>query len=154
MKKYLPHLICLVILTTVWAFSIIPENKGNKSTSPVAGIQFFESSWSKAVNKAQKENKPIFLDAYASWCGPCKQLKRNTFTKKKAGDFFNAHFINVAIDMEKNEGPALAQKFGVDAYPTLIIADKDGNIVTYTKGYMNADQLLEFGKYGLDKFRR
>ncbi len=80
-------------------------------------------------------------------------LKRNTFSKKEAGDFFNAHFINVAIDMEKGDGPALAEKFEVDAYPTLIIADKNGNILTYTKGYMNAVELVEFGKYGLNKFQ-
>lgn len=150
MKKCLLYL----LLFTVWAFSVSVVNKNHTASSAAGGgIQFLESSWAKALEQAQKENKPIFLDAYASWCGPCKLLKRNTFTKKEAGDFFNTHFINVAIDMEKGDGPALSQKFEVDAYPTLIIADKNGNIVTYTKGYMNAGQLVEFGKYGLNKFQ-
>jgi thioredoxin-related protein len=149
MKKYARGLILFVLPFTLCGFSFSGLHK-KKSPSP--GIQFLESSWSKAVEQAQKENKPIFLDAYASWCGPCKLLKRNTFTKKEAGDFFNSHFINVAIDMERGDGPALSQKFEVDAYPTLIIADKNGKIITYTKGYMNAGQLVEFGKYGLNKF--
>ncbi|HZK65342.1 MAG TPA: thioredoxin family protein [Puia sp.] len=154
MKKYLLYLMVLPLTFAVWAFSRSPANENPGLSTPPAGIQFLENSWAKALEQAKKENKLIFLDAYASWCGPCKMLKKNTFTKKAAGDFFNAHFINVAIDMEKGDGPSLSQKFEVDAYPTLIIADKNGNIVTYTKGYMNADQLIEFGNYGLKKYQQ
>ena len=146
-------LFSLFLIGVTWSFASSTGNKNPVGSSPASGIHFLESGWSKALEQAQKENKPIFLDAYASWCGPCKMLKRNTFSKKEAGDFFNAHFINVAIDMEKGDGPALAEKFEVDAYPTLIIADKNGNILTYTKGYMNAVELVEFGKYGLNKFQ-
>lgn len=154
MKKYLLYLIVLPLTFAVWAFSGSPTNENPGPVAPPAGIQFLENSWAKALERAKKENKPIFLDAYASWCGPCKLLKKNTFTKKEAGDFFNAHFVNVAIDMEKGDGPSLSEKFEVDAYPTLIIADKNGNILTYTKGYMNADQLIEFGNYGLKKYQQ
>ncbi|MDP4130260.1 MAG: thioredoxin family protein [Bacteroidota bacterium] len=152
MKKYLFYLIPLIVPFIVWSFCVPTVTKVHGTAG--AGIQFLENSWAKALEQAKKENKPIFLDAYASWCGPCKLLKKNTFTKKEAGDFFNTHFINVAIDMEKGDGPSLSQKFEVDAYPTLIIADKNGNIVTYTKGYMNADQLIEFGNYGLKKYQQ
>ncbi len=153
MKKNLFYLFLLGFPLAVWAFSASTPFKNTDRSFPAGGIQFLESSWPKALERAQKENKPIFLDAYASWCGPCKMLKKNTFSKKEAGDFFNLHFINVSLDMEKGEGPALADKFAVDAYPTLIIADKNGNIVTFTKGYMNAHELVEFGKYGLNKFQ-
>lgn len=51
--------------------------------------------------------------------------------------------------MEKGEGPALAEKYAVSAYPTLIITDAEGNIITYATGYITAKQLIEFGKYGL-----
>lgn len=118
------------------------------------GIQFIEASWSKALAEAKKQNKLIFLDAYASWCGPCKMLKRNTFPDKEAGEFFNSNFINVAIDMEKGDGPALAMRYGVNAYPTLIITDADGNIVTYTQGYMKPKQLIDFGKHGLSENKK
>lgn len=154
MNKHFFRLLLLIFPFVIWSFSIPAVHKNYRKPSKGNGIQFLESDWSKALEQAKKQNKPIFLDAYASWCGPCKLLKRNTFSKKEAGDFFNEHYINIAIDMEKGDGPALAQKFYVDAYPTLIIADKSGNIVTYTKGYMNAGQLIEFGRYGLDKFRQ
>lgn len=118
------------------------------------GIQFIDESWSKILELAKKENKLIFLDAYASWCGPCKQLKKKTFPDKYAGDFFNKNFINVAVDMEKGEGPKLGTRYKVSAYPTLIIISPSGNIVTYTQGYINAKQLIEFGKYGLAQFKK
>ncbi len=115
------------------------------------GIKFIEENWSKALSEAKKQKKLIFLDAYTSWCGPCKMLKRNTFPDKAAGEFYNKNFVNIALDMEKGDGPAIAEKYGVNAYPTLIITDADGKLLTYTKGYIEAPQLIEFGKFGLTK---
>ena len=148
MKKLLFYTCLLAVSITIFAFSVTGLKKEDADSG---GIEFIESSWTKALEKAKKENKLIFLDAYAEWCGPCKQLKRNTFTKKKAGDFFNKHFVNVAIDMEKGEGPALFRKFPVTVYPTLIVADKNGDLVTYAQGYVNVNQLVEFGKFALKK---
>ncbi|MDP3667492.1 MAG: hypothetical protein Q8R50_12495, partial [Sediminibacterium sp.] len=55
---------------------------------------------------------------------------------------------------EKGDGPTLSDLYKVDAYPTLIITDADGNIITYTKGYMQPKQLIEFGKYGLSQKKK
>jgi thioredoxin 1 len=126
-----------------------PQNEANSNPDAEPGIRFIEADWDKALAEAKKQHKLIFLDAYASWCGPCKLLKKNTFPDKEAGEFFNANYINVAIDMEKGDGPALGEKYAVNAYPTLIITDADGNILTYTKGYLNPKQLIDFGEHGL-----
>lgn len=48
--------------------------------SSETGIQFFNGTWEEALALAEKESKPIFLDVYAVWCGPCKALKRNDNT--------------------------------------------------------------------------
>ena len=56
--------------------------------------------------------------------------------------------------MEEGDGPELVEKYGVDAFPTLIIADADGKIITYTKGYINPRQLLDFGKYGITQSQK
>lgn len=149
----------LFIIAAFVVFAFIPKNKSEKihvNTGGITeqGIQFIEADWSKALAEAKKQNKLIFLDAYASWCGPCKLLKKKTFPDKTAGDFFNKNFISVAIDMEKGDGPALGEKYGVNAYPTLIITDADGKIVTYTQGYINPKQLIDFGKHGLNKSKK
>lgn len=142
--------VSLIALSSCFSKSELNSVKMTSSL-PEEGIQFFEGNWTKALEQARKENKLIFLDAYASWCGPCKQLKRKTFPDKAAGEFFNKNFINIAIDMEEGEGPALGAKYSVTAYPTLIIADADGKLVAYTKGLINPTQLIEFGNYGLSQ---
>lgn len=147
----------LLTVIAIIAFAIAPKINGKENTVTASvkntdeGIRFIESNWAKAKAEAKKQGKLIFLDAYATWCGPCKMLKRNTFPDKAAGEFFNKNFVNVALDMESGDGPAVAAMYGVNAYPTLIITDADGKLVTYTKGYIDAKQLIEFGKYGLSK---
>jgi len=114
-------------------------------------IVFIENSWDEALRQAALQNKYIFVDAYASWCGPCMLLKSTTFRNKKVADFYNQHFINVSIDMEKGEGPKLSEIWGIQAYPTMIIFDAKGNAILGTAGYMGASDLLKFGQQGLDK---
>lgn len=146
----------LLMLAVVLIFAFAPGQKNNKAHAVThnengEGIKFAEANWAKALQEAKKQNKLIFLDAYTTWCGPCRMLKSNTFPDKAAGEFFNKHFINIALDMEKGDGIAVAEKYGVNAYPTLIITDASGNMVTYTKGYIDAKQLIEFGKFGISK---
>ena len=148
----------LVVLAAIAVFAFGPHSKtgfANSTTIEKAvGIQFIESDWNKALAEAKKQHKLIFLDAYASWCGPCKLLKKNTFPNKEAGEYFNKNFVNVAMDMEKGEGPALAEKYAVNAYPTLIITDAEGKIITYTQGYIDSKQLIDFGKHGISQIKK
>jgi thiol:disulfide interchange protein len=114
-------------------------------------IVFIEDAWGEALKQAAAQNKYIFVDAYASWCGPCKMLKATTFKNSKAAEFYNRNFINVAIDMEKGQGPALAAQWGLRAYPTLIIFDAKGKPVYGTVGFIKADDLIKFGVQALNK---
>jgi thioredoxin 1 len=116
-----------------------------------AGIVFIEDSWTEALKQAAAKKKYIFVDAYATWCGPCKMLKATTFKDEQAAAFFNANFVNVAIDMEKGQGPQLARQWQLQAYPTLIIFDAQGKPVLGSVGYIKANDLLRFGKQALLK---
>ncbi len=116
------------------------------------GIQFAEhEKWADILAKAKKEKKMIFMDAYTSWCGPCKMLAAQIFPQPEVGAFYNQNFINTHYDMEKDEGVMLANTFGVNMYPTLLIIDGDGKIVTRTAGFMQAQALIDFGKGALGK---
>lgn len=115
-------------------------------TDSEEGIQFHKGTWNEAVSLAKKENKTIFLDVYATWCGPCKMLKKTTFSNKKVGEFYNANFINVSLDGENGEGPIIARKYGVRAYPTLLFIDQNGNVISGTAGFRLPNDLLELGK--------
>lgn len=114
-------------------------------------IHFIEDAWNEALKQAAAQHKYIFVDAYATWCGPCKMLRATTFKDAKVAAFFNQNFVNISIDMEKGMGPQLAQQWRLEAYPTLIIFNPQGKPVLGTVGFIKADELLKFGKQGLAK---
>ncbi|NOY49685.1 MAG: thioredoxin fold domain-containing protein, partial [Chlorobi bacterium] len=113
------------------------------------GIIFFDGSWQEALIKSKEENKPIFLDVWAVWCAPCKMLKKNTFPDEEVGKFFNDNFINLSLDGEKGDGAELVKKFGIQAYPSLIILNTEGKPIAYYPGYLKPADFLEFGKTGI-----
>ncbi|QDK82600.1 thioredoxin family protein [Spirosoma sp. KCTC 42546] len=126
-----------------------PNSVANKKLAPKSdaeGIQFTETSWREILKKAKAEKKIIFLDAYASWCGPCKKLQKEVFTKKAVGDFYNSKFINVKMDMEKGEGPALSQVYPLEAYPTLLFIDGNGKVLKKVLGLQTPEDLIAIGK--------
>lgn len=110
------------------------------------GIQFTEASWAAIVKKAKAEKKIIFLDAYTSWCGPCKLMQKNVFTRADVGEIFNKNFINVKVDMEQGEGPQLARLFPLEFYPTLFFIDTRGDVVKKVVGYQSPESLIAIGK--------
>lgn len=105
-------------------------------------IQFQDLPFKELIAKAKKENKIIFIDAYASWCGPCKLMEKNVFTKKSVGDYYNANFVNARFDMEKGEGREIAAKYGVRSYPTYLFLNGDGELVSQNLGYMEESVFL------------
>lgn len=113
-------------------------------------IKFEESSWSSIIEKAKSENKIIFLDAFASWCSPCKYLAAKVFTVDSVADFFNNNFINSHFDMEKGEGIDLRIKYNVKAFPTLIFINKDGEIVHQSVGSCSPTEFIQLGKDALN----
>lgn len=111
-----------------------------------AQISFESTSWSQIKEKAKKENKLIFLDAYTTWCGPCKQMAANTFTDKEVAEYYNTNFINAKIDMEKGEGIDIAKQYEVYCYPNLLFIDGDGKMIHRSGGSLKPAEFIALGK--------
>lgn len=116
-------------------------------------IQFKKGTWGEMLADAKKENKLIFVDIYATWCGPCRAMAKNVFTKQKVADHFNAKFINYMIDAEKGEGPTIGEKYKVGSFPTYLFVDGDGNLVYKIEGASDEDKFLEEANNALRKFK-
>jgi thiol-disulfide isomerase/thioredoxin len=113
------------------------------------GIEFFHGTWAEALQEAVKTERPIFVDAYTTWCGPCKAMAKNVFTQEEVGKFFNANFINMKLDMETPEGKSFESKYPVSAYPTLFFIDPKGKVIKKVVGGQKAEGLITHGKEAL-----
>jgi thiol-disulfide isomerase/thioredoxin len=89
-------------------------------------INFITKPWDEVLQMSKDQNKMIFMDAFATWCSPCKWMSANIFTNDTVADYYNDKFICVQIDMEKGEGLSLRKNYGVVAYPTLLFINADG----------------------------
>ncbi len=118
------------------------------------GIEFFEGKWQDAFELAKTEGKPIFVDAYATWCGPCKRMAKNVFTLKNVGDFYNENFVNLKLDMEKPENASFRQQYPVAAYPTLYFINPNGEVIQKKVGGMNDEGFVALGKAALSQVDR
>ncbi|MDN3551141.1 thioredoxin family protein [Mucilaginibacter aquaedulcis] len=141
----------IIMCFVVCAFGSKAQGVNKIKGKPASEIIFIENSWNEALKQAAAQNKYIFVDAYATWCGPCKLLKATTFKNNKVAEFYNSNFINVALDMEKGEGPELAAQWGLQAYPTLIVFTPKGKPVYGTVGFIKPDDLIKFGVQALNK---
>lgn len=80
--------------------------------------------------------KPVVVDFFATWCGPCKVLSPRL--DKVAGEFGDRiKFVSVNID----QSPALASQFQVQSIPTLIFFGQDGKVVNTSVGLVSEDDL-------------
>lgn len=110
------------------------------------GIKFFDGTYKQAVEKAKKENKKVFIDFYATWCGPCKVLKEKVFIEKELGEYFNKHFICIQLDAEKQENKYVVKKYRVKSYPTLVFITDKEEVKLIKLGLLSAKELLASGE--------
>jgi thioredoxin 1 len=137
----------LILFTIVAGSLLFVAAKWNLDDPTIeTSIQFSVGTFNAIVERAKSENKVIFMDIYATWCGPCKLLKRTTFTDKEVGNYFNTHFINIAVDGETAEGKKLREQYEVRSYPTMLFINPDGSIKEEAVGYHTASQLLKIAK--------
>lgn len=148
MKKYLSYIGILAIAGAVYLFNNPPVDFEKQNPD---GIQFFKGSWEEALAESKKKQKPIFLDIYATWCGPCKKLAKYTFADADVANYYNAKFINLSLDGEKDLGLLLANKFQITGYPALLFINDKGEILQQYSGYHTSKQFLKLGNQILAK---
>jgi thiol-disulfide isomerase/thioredoxin len=116
------------------------------------GIQFLNDTvFENVLAKAKAENKLVFMDCYAVWCGPCKYMDANIFPDEALGAFHNANFINVKYDMEQPYGMKIRSAYGIKAYPSFLYLDGDGEVVHRVVGSVEKpEDFLAISKLATD----
>lgn len=138
MKK----LITLLIITCATTFNSISmaQNKQAAATKPE---ELNMTTFTQKVGTFDKNSdeieitskKPVVIDFYATWCGPCKKMAPSI-------DMIAAQMTDIAVykvDVDKN--PALAQKFNIRSLPTIVYIPLEG-AMSITTGYMDHQALV------------
>lgn len=139
-------------------------NKGNllwllcfligTATVHAQGVNFETSTWEEVLAKAKEDNKPIFVDAYTVWCGPCKWMAKNVFVDEELGSAMNSQFISYKMNMESKEGVAFNKKYKVNVYPTLLYISADGELLHKGTGARDVAELVALNEEALNPSRQ
>jgi thioredoxin 1 len=118
-----------------------------RSTSPFVAHQI---SWkdinqvqlNQVLQEAASQQKIVFVDVYASWCGPCKWMDKNVFNQNKVMNVLEEKFINFRVDGENFDGADLRVKYNVAMYPTYLFLSPDGRVLRRLEGSMKPETLV------------
>ncbi len=111
-----------------------------------AQVEFIEVETREQMNAAQKKASDqmlmLFVDVYATWCGPCKMMDSEVYTDPSVADYMNSHYVSVRLDGESDYGRNYVAEQQLEGYPTMFIFSDEGERVSKVVGYTPPDELI------------
>jgi thioredoxin-like negative regulator of GroEL len=101
------------------------------------------TDFSEASRIASETGKPMLLDFWASWCGPCKKMDQEFWIRADVAEL-SKQFVCVKIDTDKN--PELKRQYGVRGIPNVILTDSSGNTIDSNMGFGKSSDQTIIGK--------
>ena len=107
------------------------------ASASAAGVRWTEGSFEAALAKAKAEGKPVLLDLYATWCGPCHKLDAEVFPAEEVANITDG-MVAMRIDAESEAGIPLVERYHVVGYPTVLLLRADGTEIDRIFGFLPA----------------
>ena len=112
------------------------------SATAGAQVRFLDGSTDELREAAIEQQKLVFIDLYATWCGPCRQMER-VFAKREVGAFFDRWFVAGRFDVDRPTGRTLLRRYGSGSIPLYLIFDTEGDLLGRILGASDADKFLD-----------
>lgn len=118
--------------------------------------------WQEVLENAKKQNKYIFVDFFATWCGPCKLMDKEVFPTEKVGEFINRNFISVKVQIDTSQQDSeairkwyddahfLKETYKLKSVPTFLFFSPSGEVVHKFCGALRDTDFLKLAKNSLD----
>ena len=106
------------------------------------GDIFADLSLEAALAKAGETDKMVVVDFFATWCGPCKMMDKETWPQEDVVAWVGKHAILIKVDVDKEE--AVAKDFNITAMPTVVFLKADKSEISRFVGGYPASEFISF----------
>ena len=113
--------------------------------------------WDAGLKQSAATNRPVLVDVYTQWCGWCKRMDRDVYSRNDVREYLGKRFVTVRLDAEAPDGAlydgksyteqSLASFFRVTGYPTTVFLRPSGEHLVNVPGYVPADRFLPLLRY-------
>jgi thiol:disulfide interchange protein len=126
------------LLAVLWWTS--PERQGRAAFS-ATGLP--ERTLAEAQALAHQQSKPLLMEFSAYWCRYCRRLDRQVLSDERVKARIQEQYVFVRVDSEHPDTDALRQYYGVQTYPTLIVAAADGTFIRRLPSAYEPEKFLQ-----------
>ncbi|MEO0686349.1 MAG: thioredoxin family protein, partial [Cyanobacteria bacterium J06649_11] len=127
------------MIITLLFLGISPFNRLAAASIENPGLIIVDQDFMEATKIAKEQNKLLFIDFYTTWCAPCKQLDKLVFQDDSIKQILGEEFVLLKYDAENDTVFHLSKKHHVSSYPTAIVLNRDGYVVSRKYGFPGED---------------
>lgn len=133
------------------------ERKASQGSASAIGTEVHWQGFDEGLRDAAKSNKYLFVDVYTDWCTYCKKMDLTTYREKQVVNKLGKDFVSIKFNAESNQAVTwngnrltqaeLAEKWGVEGFPTLLFLNSKGEIIGNFAAYADSDLMVKLLGY-------
>ncbi|TMQ67669.1 MAG: DUF255 domain-containing protein [Candidatus Eisenbacteria bacterium] len=140
------------VRAAAWVLLLMVAQPAHSEDTPLAW-----RDWDSGFKEARRQKRIVLVDVYTDWCGWCRRMDRDVYSRPEVREYLQRTFVTVKLDAEADKlglyqgkaatWRALAAQFGVNGYPTTVFLRPEGEYITRVPGYVPAERFLDVLRY-------